>query len=50
MGYVYVIRHDKSDYYKVGCANNWSQRLKTLQTGNPQETETILHRYLQTKR
>lgn len=35
--FVYLIRESGSNFYKIGRTNNLSQRLSTLQTGNPRQ-------------
>ena len=35
-GYVYIVRHSDSNYYKIGrSSTKWSHRKSQLQTGNP---------------
>ena len=33
--YVYLVKEYNSEFYKIGRTNNLTQRLSTLQTGNP---------------
>ncbi len=56
--YIYVIRKDESNYYKIGRTNNIERRIKQLQTSNSEilypvkiiktkgaaETETAIHK------
>ena len=34
-GFIYIIREDQGEYYKIGGASDLGQRLSNLQTGNP---------------
>lgn len=64
MGFVYLINNGKTDKYKIGVSKKPPNRIKGLQTGNPNELsitdfyesdfyikiETILHRVLKHKK
>jgi hypothetical protein len=40
--YVYLIRELGNDgFYKIGITNNLTQRMSTLQTGNPRKLEYV---------
>ena len=41
-GYIYLIK--SNDYYKIGRALNFKDRLKTYRTENPHETEVVFQK------
>lgn len=64
MGFIYLINNGTTDRYKIGVSKKPPQRIKGLQTGNPenltltdyyesdiyQNIETVLHRTLKHKK
>ena len=41
MTFIYIIRCDKQNLFKIGISNNVDKRLKQLQTGNPYKLKCI---------
>lgn len=41
-GYVYLVRHGDSDYYKIGMTSDCQQRMRSFQTASPEEL-TLIH-------
>lgn len=40
--YLYIIKQEDSDYYKIGRASNVETRLCSIQNGNPELLEYVL--------
>jgi len=41
MSFIYIIRCDNQNLFKIGISNNVDKRLKQLQTGNPYKLKCI---------
>lgn len=44
-GYLYLIQNEESDKFKIGVTANLDERLKSLQTANPNKLNYILYKF-----
>ena len=40
-GYVYILKEENGDYYKIGSTTDYGKRVSDLQTGNPRKLEDV---------